>query len=171
MSDPSPNPSPAGESDDSDTPESGPRNTNRQRNALAVLVTAAALLLGGFVFWLQAGLVYSVTLLGSGGLGLQDHLSKAADGLTAGNYSAGEAEYRLALESTQTLDRSLETPQVDFIARFHGGITAVTNWQRVVSAADEITAATGELLSLYGDLSGKNGAQKIFSDGAIDLDR
>ncbi len=68
-------------------------------------------------------------------------------------------------------DRSLETPQVDFIARFQGGVTAVANWQRVVSAADEITAATGELLSLYGDLSGKNGAQKIFTDGAIDLDR
>ncbi|HEY7824113.1 MAG TPA: DUF4012 domain-containing protein [Acidimicrobiia bacterium] len=138
---------------------------------LAVFAAVVVAVVGGFVFWLQAGLIYSFTLLGTGGLGLQDHLSKAADGLTAGNYTAGEAEYRLALESTETLDRSLETPQVDFIARFQGGVTAVTNWQRVVSAADEITAATGELLSLYGDLSGNSGTQNIFTDGAIDLDR
>ena len=135
------------------------------------MLTVAAVLLGGFVFWLQAGLAYSLTLLGSGGLGLQDHLSKAADGLTAGDYAAGESEYQLARESTRTLDRSLQLPQVDFIARFEGGAPAVANWQRVVSAAGEITAATGELLSLYGDLSGKSGAQKIFTDGAIDLDR
>ncbi len=171
MSDSSPNPSPAGESGNSDTPKSAPPTTQRRGLVLPAALTAAALIVGGFLFWLQAGLVYSFTLLGTGGLGLQDHLSKAADGLTAGDYAAGEAEYQLALESTQTLDRSLDTPQVDFIAQFRGGVTAVANWQRVVSAADEITAATGELLSLYGDLSGKNGAQKIFTDGAIDLDR
>ena len=138
---------------------------------LAAIGLAAAVVVGGFVLWLQAGLVYSLSLLGTGGLGLQDHLSKAADGLTAGDYAAGEAEYQLALESTQTLDSSVTLPQLEFIGQFEGFATAVSNWQRVVSAADEITAATGELLSLYGDLSGKSGAQKIFSDGAIDIDR
>lgn len=138
--------------------------------AIGVL-TGLALLVGAFLFWLQAGLVYSLAQLGSGGLGLQDHLSKAADGLTAGDYAAGEAEYQLARESTDALRRSLELPQVDFIARFQGFATAIANWQKVVTAAEDITAATGELLRLYGDLSGKNGAQKIFSDGAIDLDR
>ncbi len=169
MSESSPNPSPQGNSGDSDTVDASP--SSGRTPFLAIVLTVAAVLLGGFVFWLQAGLAYSLTLFGSGGLGLQDHLSKAADGLTAGDYAAGEAEYQLARESTRTLDRSLQLPQVDFIARFEGGAPAVANWQRVVSAAGEITAATGELLSLYGDLSGKNGAQKIFTDGAIDLDR
>ena len=136
-----------------------------------IVVSVAAALLGGAVLWLQAGLAYSFALLGSGGLGLQDHLSKAADGLTAGDYAAGNAEYQLALESTQSLQRGLDLPQVEFIARFDIFTTAIGNWQSVASAASDITAATGELLSLYGDLSGKSGTQKIFSDGAIDLER
>lgn len=126
---------------------------------------------GGFVFWLQVGLGYSLSLLSGGGIGLQDHLSKAADGLTAGDYAAGEAEYELALESTRTIDRSITLPQIEFLARFEGLNTAISNWRAVVTAADEIAAATGELLSLYGDLSGQNGSQKIFSDGAVDVDR
>jgi hypothetical protein len=126
---------------------------------------------GGFVFWLQAGLAYSLSLLAGGGVGLQDHLSRAADGLTAGDYPGGEAEYELALESTKTIDRSITLPQIDLLSRLQGLNTAIDNWRAIVTAADEIAAATGELLSLYGDLSGQNGSQKIFSDGAVDVDR
>jgi len=155
----------AGESGESDTPR------KRFIGPLAAVAIAAALLLGGFLLWLQAGLIYALVLLGTGGTGLQDHLTKAAAGLTAGDYPGGEAEYRLALESTQTLQRSLDVPQVDFLAQFRGFATSIANVESLVSAADEITSATGELLSLYGDLSGNTGAQKIFSDGAIDVDR
>ena len=166
MSEASPETHAAGESGESDTPR------KRALGPVAAVAIAAALILGGFLFWLQVGLIYALTLLGTGGAGLQDHLSKAADGLTAGDYAAGEAEYRLALESTETLQRGLDIPQVDFLAQFRGFATAIANFERLVSAADEITSATGELLSLYGDLSGNTGgAQKIFSDGAIDVDR
>jgi len=165
VSTPSPDNLLQGETDISDT------RTHPVKSAVVGVGVLIAIVLGGFVLWLQVGLAYSLALLGSGGLGLQDHLSQAADGLTAGDYAAGEAEYQLALESTQTLDNSITLPQLEFIGQFQGFATAVTNWQRVVSAADEITAATGELLSLYGDLSGKTGAQKIFSDGAIDIER
>jgi len=153
--------------------ESGETDTPRKRavGPVTVAAIAAAVVIGGFLFWLQAGLIYALALLGTGGAGLQDHLSKAADGLTAGDYPGGEAEYRLAVESTQTLQRSLEVPQVDFLAQFRGAAAAVANVERLVSAADEITTATGELLRLYGDLSGNTGAQKIFNDGAIDVDR
>jgi len=166
VSEASPETHAAGESGESDTPR------KRALGPVAAVAIAAALILGGFLFWLQVGLIYALTLLGTGGAGLQDHLSKAADGLTAGDYAAGEAEYRLALESTETLQRGLDIPQVDFLAQFRGFATAIANFERLVSAADEITSATGELLSLYGDLSGNTGgAQKIFSDGAIDVDR
>ena len=141
------------------------------RVALTAAAIVVALAIGGFVFWLQAGLAYSLSVLVTGGSGLQDHLSKAADGLTAGDYAAGEAEYQLALESTEALQRSVTSPQVELLERFQGTTTAVTNWRLLTDAATDIAAATGELLELYGELSGKNGAQKIFSDGAIDLDR
>ena len=141
------------------------------RVALTAAAIVVALAIGGFVFWLQAGLAYSLSVLVTGGSGLQDHLSKAADGLTAGDYASGEAEYQLALESTEALQRSVTSPQVELLERFQGTTTAVTNWRLLTEAATDIAAATGELLGLYGELSGKNGAQKIFSDGAIDLDR
>jgi hypothetical protein len=149
-------------------------NQQSRRSGLRVLATLGLMVaaaVGGFIFWLQAGLAYSLAVLGSGGIGLQDHLSKAADGLTAGDYAAGEAEYQLALESTTTLERSIQTPQVEFISRAPAFAPAIDNWQLLTEAASDIAGATGELLSLYGELSGKNGAQKIFSDGAIDLDR
>ena len=131
------------------SPHTSPtRESGGAVSGLTIVLTIAAVLMGGAVFWLQAGLTYSLTLLGSGGLGLQDHLSKAADGLTAGDYEAGEAEYQLARESTQTLQDSLDLPQVEFISQCAVFATAVANWERVVSAADDITAATGELLSL-----------------------
>ncbi len=164
MSEPSPE---STEVDESDTPRGG----TPVKTGLWVVATAVAVALGGFLFWFQAGLAYSLTSLAVGGLGLQDHLSKAADGLTAGDYAGGEAEYQRARESTDQLQRSIQTPQVELLGRLQGTATAVANWRYLTQAAEDISAATGELLSLYGDLSGKTGAQKIFSDGAIDLDR
>ena len=158
-------PSPRGESGESDTMKSV-----LLRPALLV-GGAIALVVGGFLFWLQAGLLFGIGLLGTGGLGLQDHLSKAADGLTAGDYAAGDEEYQRALRSVDRLDRSAGLPQVALIGQIQGISTAVANWRRVVTAADEIAEGTGELLGLYGDLSGKSGGQKIFSNGAVDLDR
>ena len=168
MSETSPSTPPVGETGESDTTHG---HSARAVTPLTIVIAIAAAVVGAGLFWLQAGLLYSLALLGTGGLGLQDHLSKAADGLTAGDYASGEAEYRLALESTRSLERSIDLPQVELLGRVHGLATAIDNWERVVSAATDITAATGELLGLYGDLSGKAGTQKIFSDGAIDLAR
>ena len=162
MSEPSPT-----EVDNSGTAQ--PRSAKKA--AVIGVITVVVLAIGGFIFWLQAGLTYALVSLGAGGLGLQDHLSKAADGLTEGDYEAGDAEYRLAQESTALLQRSIDSAQVDLLERSSMTATAVANWRYLTESAQGITDATGELLSLYGDLSGKTGAQKIFSNGAIDLDR
>ena len=126
---------------------------------------------GGFVLWLQAGLLYAVASLAYGGYGLQAHLTAAADGVKSGEYDQARTEYERARSSTEQLDRSIDTAQVDLVGNIAGLSVAVTNWQLAAAAASDITASTGDLLSLYGDLSGKGGGAKIFSDGAIDLDR
>lgn len=126
---------------------------------------------GGFVLWIQAGLVYAVSSLAYGGYGLQSHLSGAADGVKSGEYAQARAEYDRAQASTEQLDRSVGTAQVDVIGAIPGLSVAVANWRLAASAAGDIADSTGGLLSLYGDLSGKGGGAKIFSDGAIDLDR
>nr|NKB92400.1 DUF4012 domain-containing protein [Candidatus Nanopelagicales bacterium] len=164
MSDPSP-------TTETQAPAPGSGAGRGNRAIVGILAGLVIAVVGGFILWMQAGLTYSLFLLGSGGVGLQDHLSKAADGLTAGDYAAGEEEYELALESTTILERSTTSPQVDLIGRSDTFVTAVANWKAVVVASDEITQATGELLGLYGDLAGKNGSEKIFSDGAVDIDR
>ncbi len=152
--------------------EGRPDTTRRSTGTVfAVLGVLVAVVVGGFVVWLQVGLAYSLALLGSGGLGLQDHLSRAATSLTAGDYPAGEVEYERAVESTRVLEQSVGRPQVRFLEQFQGFATAVENWEHVVAAAGHITSATGELIGLYGDLAGQKDSEKIFSDGAIDIER
>jgi hypothetical protein len=126
---------------------------------------------GGFVLWLQAGLLYAVATVAYGGYGLQSHLSAAADGVQSGEYDQARAEYEKAVGSSRQLDRSVGIGQIDLMGRVPGVAVAVANWKLAAEAAGEIAGGTGDLLSLYGDLSGKSGGAKIFSDGAIDLDR
>jgi hypothetical protein len=132
---------------------------------------ALTTVLGGFVFWLQIGLVASIGALGWSGLGLQSHLSGAATGLTAGDYAAGEAEFKLADQSTGTLLKSIDTTQVRLVGEIPGLSAAVDNWRASVEAADSISRATGQLIRLYGDLSGKSGGERIFSDGRVNIER
>ena len=134
-----------------------------------VLGGLAVLVVGGFVFWLQAGLLYSIASLAYGGWGLQSHLTSAADDVQTGDYERARADFEAAQASTEQLARSVGTGQVDLLASIPGLSVAAENWRRSAAAAGDITAATGDLLSLYGDLSGKGGGPKIFSDGTIDL--
>jgi hypothetical protein len=143
-------------------------NLSRPRLVLGGILIAVV---GGFVLWLQAGLVYAVATLAYGGYGLQSHLSAAADGVQSGEYDQARAEYDKAVGSSLQLDRSVGLGQLDLMGRVPGVSVAVANWKLAADAAGEIAGGTGDLLSLYGDLSGKSGGAKIFSDGAIDLDR
>ena len=149
-----------------DTPE-----PSRRLSPLQGALIALAVVIGAAVFWLQAGLVLAFGQLASGGLELQDKLTEAADALVAGDYAQGEAAYRNAQESTDLIEQAVNTPQVQFLGQFRGFVTATANLQRLSVAATDIAVATGELLTLYGDLSGKSGTTRIFSDGAIDLAR
>ena len=126
---------------------------------------------GGFVLWMQAGLIYSFASLAYGGYGLQSSLSAAAQGVKTGEYPAAQAAFEKAQGATVQLDRSVDTAQVDIVGKIPGVAVGVENWRLATSAAGEITNSTGGLLTLYGDLSGKGGGTKIFSNGAIDLAR
>lgn len=135
----------------------------------AILGLIVAVGVGVLVFWFQASLSAGLGQLAAGGFGLQDHLNKAAAGLTSGDYEAGSREQQLARNSVDRLEASTQGSAIALIARIPGLDSAVENWRQSVRAADQITTATGELITLYGDLSGKSGTSKIFQDGAIDL--
>ena len=125
--------------------------------------------MGGFLFWLQVGVVAALAGFGLNGLSLQGHLSAAADSLVEGDYQKGEAEYFAAQDSADAVIRSSDVPQLAVIGVIPGLNPAVLNWQRSANATSLITQATGDLITLYGDLSGENGGEKIFSDGAINM--
>lgn len=125
--------------------------------------------LGGAVLWLQAGLVGSIGSLAWGSWGFQSHLSAAAEGVTGEGYEVAIAQYRAADDSASRVAASADSSQIDAIARVPGITTAVSNWKQLASAMSDITSTTGEMLSLYGELSGKEGGAKIFSDGAINI--
>jgi hypothetical protein len=98
-------------------------------------------------------------------------LVNAADSLTSGDYERGQREFEQANRSTVTILKSVDTTQVSLVAWIPGIDIAVRNWRLSVAAAFNISKATGDLITLYGDLSGKSGGPKIFSDGAVDIAR
>lgn len=126
---------------------------------------------GGFVLWMQAGLVWSTANLAAGAYGLQDNLSGAASGLTAGDYASAREFYDKAQQATVRLQKSVDIAPFELVGRVPGVAVAADNWRLAVDAAGALTMATGDLIALYGDLSGKGDGPKIFSDGAIDLAR
>jgi hypothetical protein len=134
--------------------------------ALALALAAAV---GGFILWMQAGLILALGYAATGGLGLQSNLSAAADELVAGDYAAGDAAYLAASGSAERVFKSADIAQVAILGRIPPLEAAVRNWQRVAQGAVAIAQGTGELLSLYGDLSGKTTGERIFSDGAINI--
>jgi len=141
------------------------------RRLLVLGGAAVVVIAGAFVLWLQAGLVYSFGALALGGNGLQSHLSASAAGLTSGDYAEALGQADEAMSSAEWLDRSAHTPQVELLGYVPYLGTAVMNWQLLASASTQIAGSTENLLQLYGDLSGKSGGPRIFSDGAINLER
>ena len=105
---------------------------SRRQYVLGGLLIAVV---GGFLLWLQAGLIYSVASLANGGYGLQSHLSAAADGVKTGGYAEAQAEFEKAQAATVQLARSVGTTQMDLVGRIPGFAVAVTNWRLASSAA------------------------------------
>jgi len=157
-----------GESSDTALERSRPRRSVARRIGLALALVIATIV-GGAVFVFQASLLGAFAQLAIAGQGLQQHLSAAADGLTVGDYEGGTREFEAAQESVELLEASVSAPSVRLLARLQGFDTAVDNWRAATQATDRISTATGELIGLYGDLSGKTGTSKIFQDGAINL--
>ena len=141
---------------------------SRPRLVLGGLLVAGV---GGLVLWMQAGLAWSTANLALGGYGLQDNLAAAAEGLTAGDYAVARSHYEDAEDATVLMQKSVDIAPFVLAGRVPGVDVAVENWLRVVDASSALTVATGDLITLYGDLSGKGSGAKIFSDGAIDLAR
>jgi len=157
-----------GESSDVVTRAHGPRRSIARSIGAAVALIAATII-GVAVFAFQISLLGAFAQLAIAGQGIQQHLSAAADGLTVGDYEGGTREFEAAQESVERLEASVSAPSVRLLARIPGPDTAVENWRAATAATDRIATATGELIDLYGDLSGKTGTSKIFQDGAINL--
>ena len=134
-----------------------------------ILGVVLAGIAGAVVFFFQANAITAVGQLAVGGYGLQDHLIKAADALTSGDYEEGAREFELTEVSVNQVRASADSRIVSAFARVPGLTVATTNWRALASAAEGISRSTGELIDLYGDLSGKRGTSKIFQDGAIDM--
>ncbi|MFM7144923.1 MAG: hypothetical protein ACKOW5_01140, partial [Actinomycetales bacterium] len=131
----------------------------------------AAIGIGAFVLWLQAGLMTSIVSLAAGARGFQTSLSAAVDQISAGEFDAALADYAQVEAAADRVIISADTWQLRLLSWIPGVGTAVDNWQLIGSATDDVTSSTGEMLTLFGDLSGKSGSVKIFRDGAIDVEQ
>ena len=132
---------------------------------------AGALLAGGFVLWIQLAFLVSLATLGVGAGGFLTSLNGTVDQITAGQYPGAQADFAQVESAASKIASSAEGPHLGVLSIVPGVGTAIDNWKRLGGATADIAGSTGELLSLFGDLSGENGSRKIFNDGAIDVAR
>ena len=103
------------------------------------ILLGAGVLVGGFLFWLQVGLVTALAGFGLNGANLQGHLTAAADYLLKGDYQKGEAEYFAAQDSADAVKSMSNLAQFTFIGVIPGAETAVHNLRRSANATRAIS--------------------------------
>lgn len=131
---------------------------------------AIAGIAGLFIFLFQIGTLLAIGSLGWSTLTFQGSLTAAADSLAEGNFAEAQQDFDETAGAADWMVWSSQVPSVRVLSSVPGVGTAVANWERLAFATDAITDSTGELLALYGDLSGENGNQKIFSNGTINIE-
>lgn len=131
------------------------------------LIIAAAV--GAVVFWIQASLTVSLASLAVGARSFQTSLTGVVDQISAGDFQAAQADFDEVKIAAARINSSAFGPKFTLLDAAPGIGVAIDNWRHLVSATEQITASTGELIAVYGDLSGKSGGAKIFRDGAIDV--
>ncbi|MDP2013208.1 MAG: DUF4012 domain-containing protein [Actinomycetota bacterium] len=128
------------------------------------------IVVGAFVVWLQISSFTSLVSLGTGFRSFQTSLTSAANQISDGEYEAAQADFAQVQSAADRVDASAHGRNMVVLSWIPGLGSAVANWERLATASQQITTSTGDMLTLFGDLSGKSGAEKIFNDGAIDVD-
>jgi len=130
----------------------------------------AGVAIGVVVAWIQGSMLVSIGSLATGARSFQTSMTAAIDRIAAGDYQAAEADYAQVEAAANRINSSAFGPKFSLLAAVPGLDTAITNWRYLASAAEQITDSTGELIRLFGDLSGKRTGSQIFRDGAIDIE-
>ncbi|CAB4663597.1 unannotated protein [freshwater metagenome] len=133
------------------------------------LGVGAGVVVGLFVVWLQVSIFTSLASLGVGARSYQTSLQGVANQVSAGEYEAAKSDLKDAQAASTNIIDSAHGFNMTVLGLIPGINTAVNNWERLTGAVENITGSTGDMLTLFGDLSGKSGNGKIFNDGAIDI--
>ena len=131
---------------------------------------SAGVAVGIFIIWLQVSIFTSLASLGVGARSYQTSLTGVANQISAGEYEAAQADLVQAQSASAHIVDSAHGFNMTVLGYVPGIASAVHNWERLTDAVENITASTDDMLTLFGDLSGKSGNAKIFNDGAIDVD-
>ena len=136
-----------------------------------VIGLLAAAAVGAVVLWIQASLTVSLASLAVGARSFQTSLTGVVDQISAGDFQAAQADFDEVKTAAARINSSAFGPKFTLLGAVPGIGVSIDNWRHLVSATEQITNSTAELITVYGDLSGKSGGAKIFRDGAIDVDQ
>ncbi|MFM8893837.1 MAG: hypothetical protein ACKOE2_00340, partial [Actinomycetales bacterium] len=134
------------------------------RRILLLVGIGLAGLVGAIVLWIQASMLVSIGSLATGARGFQTSMTAAIDRVAAGDDQAAEANYAQVEAAAKRINSSAFGPKFSLLAAVPGLDTAIENWRYLVSSSEQITDSTGELIRLFGDLSGKRTGSQIFRD-------
>ena len=121
---------------------------------------ALALAFGGFVLWIQLAFLVSLGTLGVGSASFLASLTGTVDQITGGEYQGAEADFAKVEAAASRISSSSVGPHMVLLGGVPGVDSAIQNWQHLGAATADIAGSTGELLSMFGDLSGENGSRK-----------
>ena len=136
-----------------------------------VVGLVGGLMAGGLILWIQFAFLVSLATLGVGAGAFLTSLNGTVDQITGGQYAGAQADFAQVETAASRISSSAQGAHLGVLSIVPGVGTAIENWKRLGGATADIAGSTGELLSLFGDLSGESGSRKIFNDGAIDVAR
>lgn len=134
-----------------------------------VLVLALAGIAGLFVLWLQLGTLTSIVGLALGARTMQTSLSSAAAQITDGQFEGAKADAAQILSAADRIQGATGGAHLTVLGAVPGLATAVENLDNLATASSDAATSIDDVLTLFGDLSGKSGGDGIFKDGAIDI--
>ena len=124
---------------------------------------------GAFVLWIQLGTLTSVVGLALGARTMQTSLSSVAAQLTGGEYEAAKEDATRILGAADRIQAASGGAHMAVLGAVPGLGTAVENLDNLATASSDAATSIDDLLTIFGDLSGKSGGEGIFKDGTIDV--
>ena len=143
--------------------------TPRRRPWRRRLLLALAIVLPVLAVWLGLGLRSAAGAVQTDASAAQASIEQAKAQMLTGDVVAAKASTEAAQQHVADAAAAADALPVTLVGHLPVVGGAVDDLDRLISAAGDLAAASGELVDVYASTTGKSGGPTIFSDGRADF--